>query len=300
MKGDNFPGIIIVISLIGIAILGGFKNKEDGSNFLGITPVTPQQQQNQQQANIQQEITTAQQKVEELKRQLAEEEAKKTYSKYRGLVTLANINKSNQASQEYAVIRMSGLSTTAINITGWTLKSTSTGNSISIPQGTYLYFAGTQNVEENIRLENQDTLYLITGTSPNGSSFKLNKCSGYLQQFQNFNPYLATNCPLPRNEDLSSIPRSPVNDSCLDYIDSFPSCRIQTETLPANWSYECTRFIYEKINYPSCVNTHKNDKDFYMHEWRVYLKRSEPLWKDRRENIVLYDEVGKIVDSISY
>jgi hypothetical protein len=91
-----------------------------------------------------------------------------------------------------------------------------------------------------------------------------------------------------------------INDACFDYIESMGQCRIQTETLPLNWSHECTNFIYNKINYPSCVNTHKNDKDFYQKEWRVYLKRSEKIWKEKRETIILYDDHGKIVDTLKY
>ena len=145
-----------------------------------------------------------------------------------------------------------------------------------------------------------DTAYLITGISPNGVSFKTNKCSGYLTQFQTFIPYISNSCPRPRDENLSAIPKIAVNDDCLDYIDSFPSCRVETQNLPVNWSYECKNFITQKINYPSCVNLHKGDKDFYQNEWRIYLKKSTSLWKSRRENIILYDNLGKIVDTLTY
>jgi hypothetical protein len=63
---------------------------------------------------------------------------------------------------------------------------------------------------------------------------------------------------------------------------------------------ECTDFIYKKVNYPACIDTHKNDKDFYQNEWRIFLKRSETLWKNSREDIVLLDEEGKIVDEYKY
>ena len=156
------------------------------------------------------------------------------------------------------------------------------------------------NAEDDIVLTGGDILYLVTGVSPNGASFKVNKCSGYLGQFQTFVPYLTANCPLPKNEDLSGIPKLVINDACFDYINSMRSCKIQTKSLPVNWGSECINFIYNKINYPSCINTHKNDKDFYQREWRVYLKRSERLWKDKRETVVLYDNLGKIVSTLNY
>lgn len=294
MNKDDTLGIVVLLSIVAIGLFGG-ANK--GVSLLNNT--SPNQTQAQKQADIQRQITDAEYKAEQLKKQVQLEEEKKYASVYKDIVDLSFVNRSTDPKQEYISIRVNNAKT-PINVTGWTLKSKSSGQSVTIPKGTYLFFTGTVNTKEDIYLNSGDTLYLVTGISPNGSSFKANKCSGYLNQFQTFTPYISTNCPIPRNEDLSSIPKTVNNDACLDYIDNFPGCRIQTETLPANWSYECTNFIYNKINYPSCVNTHKGDKDFYLKEWRVYLKRSERVWKDRREEIILYDNSGKIVDALSY
>ncbi len=291
MSKDDTIGIVILFSIIAIALFGGAKGVSINNNV----SKTPEQQQ----WEIQRQLNEAETKAEQLKKQIALEEANKNASIYKDIVDLSFVSRSNDAKQEYVQIRVNS-SKQPINVTGWTLKSKSSGATVKIPKGTYLFFTGTPNSEEDIYLNSGDVLYLVTGISPNGASFKVNKCSGYLSQFQTFTPYLSTYCPQPRNEDLSSIPKTVNNDACLDYIDYFPSCRIQTETLPANWSYECTSFIYNKINYPSCVSTHKNDKDFYLNEWRVYLKRSEKIWKDRREEIILYDSNGKIVDTLVY
>lgn len=293
MKNDSL-GIVLILSLIAFALFGGSKGVSNGGLFS-----TPELTTEQKQANIQNEIRLAEIKTAELKRKIQEEEDKKTQSQYKDIIKLNYPSRSTDPKQEYIGIRVN-TTKTPINITGWTLKSKSSGFSVTIPKATYLFFTGTVNSEEDIYLNSGEILYLVTGISPNGSSFKVNKCSGYLSQFQNFTPYLYSNCPSPRNENLSSIPRTVNNDACLDYIDNFPSCRIQTDSLPVNWSYECMNFIYEKINYPSCINTHKNDPDFYLKEWRVYLKRTESVWKNSREEIVLYDNVGKIVDTIKY
>lgn len=295
---DSSLGIMVLMVIIAIALFGGSQGAGNNGLFSNgnQTPV-------EKQADIQRQINTTQYKVDQLKQQVAEEEAKKTQSIYRDIVNLSYINHYGNASQEYIAIRVNGSATTTIPVTGWTIKSLSSGISVKIPQGTYLFFAGSVNSEQDIYLSANDTLYLITGISPNGVSFKINKCSGYLNQFQNFIPYIPSYCPAPRNENLSSIPRSGYNDTCFDYIDTMPACRIQTDPLPSGsqkWSVECTDFIYKKINYPSCVDTHKNDKDFYQNEWRVYLKRSETLWKNSREDIVLLDQYGKIVDEIKY
>lgn len=296
---DDTVGILIILGIIAIALFGGVKGA--GNNGLSPTGAqTPEQKQQGQTNNTEQKIEEAQNEVDSLKIKAQAEENKKSQSKYKGIITLAYVNRSTDPTREYVTIRMNYNATETILVTGWMLRSASGGWSTTIPKGTYLFFAGIANVEENIYLTSGDTLYLVTGISPNGASFKVNKCSGYLGQFQTFIPYLNSRCPLPRYEDLSSIPKTKINDACFEYIESMQQCRIQTESTPASWSTECQNFIYNKINYPSCVNTHKNDKDFYGNEWMVYLKRSESMWKDRRENIVLYDNEGKIVDSLSY
>ena len=286
MKNDS-GGIIIIFGIIAIALFGGIKSTPN-NGLISYSNATPEQK-----------MQAAQTQVENLKQQLQVEVDKKNQSEYYGKVSLAYVNKSTDISQEYITMRVSGASRT-INITGWTLKSLSTGNTVTIPKGTYLFFTGVHNVEEDIYLTSGDTVYLVSGLSPNGASFKINKCSGYLTQFQTFIPYVNNQCPRARDEDLSIIPKSVQNDACFDYIDSISQCKIQTENLPIDWGFECRDFIQKKLTYPSCINTHKNDTDFYQPEWRVYLRRSYPLWKQKRENIVLYDSFGKIVSELKY
>lgn len=294
MKNDEWMGILVILGIIGIGLSSGSK----GAGINGLVSngqMTPAQKQQ----NIAVEIQSLETQVNDLKKKVAEQEENKNTSIYKGKVSLSYVNRSTDPNQEYIVLRVNN-ATTTIPITGWTIKSLSSGTTITIPKATYLFFANTTNVEQDIYLTGNDTVYLVTGYSPNGASFKINKCSGYLNQFQTFIPYIGGSCPAPRDEDLSSIPNRVINDACLDYIQYFPSCRIQTTPLPQNWSTECYEFIYEKINYPSCVDTHKNDKDFYLNEWRVYLKRNDKIWKNSREEIVLYDKVGKVVSTLKY
>ena len=273
MNTEGTPGTLLLLGIVAIVLFGGTKN------VINVPPLsnnnfTPED------VTIEQKIQNTQTEIDKLKKQLQLEEDKKTQSQYSGIVTLSYINKSTNPREEYLVIKVGGDALEAIPVTGWILKSINTGNQVTIPKGTYLFFTGMMNAEENILLIAGDTLYLVTGISPNGVSFKINKCSGYLGQLQTFIPYLNNDCPAPKNEDLSSIPKLAVNNDCLDYIDSINSCKIQTTPLP--------------------INTHKNDKDFYKQEWRVYLKRSESIWKDKKEIIILYDSVGQIVDTIKY
>ena len=287
MKDDSL-WFIVLLGIVAVGLFGGFKNATNGGTVIDLNPDT-----------VTQDSTTGQAEADRVKARIKEEVAK-TQSQYKGIVTLSSVNRSTDPTQEYITIRVSNSAKENILVTGWTLKSLNTGVSTSIPKGTYLYFTGIANTEDNVVLAPGDTVYLVTGISPNGASFKINKCSGYLTQFQTFTPYINTSCPAPKNEDLSSIPKTVINDACLDYINGMSQCRIRTETFPANWSYECTNFISNKINYPSCINNHRNDSDFYQNEWRVYLKRSSSLWKTEREAMVLYDNDGKVVDTLQY
>jgi hypothetical protein len=292
MEKDHGLGLLILLGIIGIALFGGSKNATGNSlfSFTPATPVTATQAQDQKESYSQ----------EVLKQRIQSEEAAKGYSPYHGIVSLSSAYRANDPSQEYITLRVSSFSKQSIPITGWSIRGVSEGITATIPQGVYVFFSGIVNGEEDIVLTGGDTVYVITGSSPIGSSFKENKCSGYLSQFQTFSPGLNNSCPMPKNENLSSIPNTRVNDACLNYIESYPRCRIETNPLPDEWSYECKSFIREKINYSSCVDTHKSAKDFQSPVWYVYLKRSSSLWARARDGIVLYDAQGKIVDTLRY
>lgn len=298
---NSLTGIIVLLGIIFIGMYGGTMNKNHG--LFSVTPVTKTATSTNSSGNknpIPVKVTPPTPVVTPTVNPTPKVVTDPTKSKYSDLVYISYISRSTNPVNEVVQIRTRGNASTTVLISGWTLKSESTGQSVTIPKATYLFFANTVNSEEDIVLTGNEAVYLVTGYSPNGASFKINKCSGYLSQFQSWNPGLPYSCPSPRNENLSSIPKTVNNDACLDYIDSMPSCRIQTSNLPANWSYECTNFIYTKINYPTCVDTHKNDKDFWGKEWRVYLKRNARLWKDKRESVVLYDNEGKIVSKYTY
>ncbi len=282
---------ILLLVIVAVALLGGVQKSRNPVD----TTTTPRTN-----AEIQEQINNTQREIDILREKIIREEEKKNASPYSGVIRLSYVNRSDKSNSEYIVLEHTRSTNETVSISGWTLHSNSSGVSVAIPQASKLFFANNINSEENITLAPGGIVYVVTGYSPNGASFQLNICSGYLSQFQTFIPYIYTNCPAPRTMDLSSIPKRVANDACFDYIESFPSCRIQTENLPANWNPECKDFIYNKINYNSCIQTYKNNKDFYLNDWRVYLKRSERLWKDRREEIVLYDNAGKVVSVLKY
>ncbi len=203
------------------------------------------------------------------------------------------------ADQEYIQLDADPQNSAPINITGYSLVSTSTNNRITIPQSVQLYFTKAQNAAEDVWLFPGERAYIITGRSPLANGFRVNKCSNYLTQDNAFTPPLYASCTPPRDEDISSIPRTNNNNNCFDLINTLSTCQRYTGSLGNNYSYECQQFV-SKINYDTCLDKHKNDSDFWAAKtWYVYLRRDNRLWQDRHENVLLQDRDGKTIARIS-
>src|SRR3989344_2493 len=217
-------------------------------------------------------------------------------SAFSGNATLRSSSaKAAKPAEEYLTIEIKGQ---AVDITGWRLKSQITGREATIGKGAALAYSAQVNPESNIVLQSGEKAIVITGPSPIGVSFRLNKCTGYFSQFQKFTPSLPKHCPTPEEELDLFGPRN-LPDSCIDFIERAPRCQVVI-SMPTTLSPECIPFITEKLNYNQCVSAHRADSDFIEHEWHIYLNRNEELWKIQREAIDLIDASGKVVSTISY
>jgi len=202
---------------------------------------------------------------------------------------------------EYVEIKADKKNKSPMNITNWKLKG-KTGFDIAIGKGaSYIYASIASQLQEDIYLKPGEKVVIVTGKSPLGTSFKLNKCLGYFEQFHEFTPELDTECPLLRDEEP---PANLINnDQCMDYIDRVSSCQTVV-SIPYKYSSKlsssCQDYLLQNANYKTCLEKHKDDSDFYLPEWRIYLDRSEELWKKKRETITLYDSRNNIIDSKSY
>jgi hypothetical protein len=215
--------------------------------------------------------------------------------KYEAKIYTGSAAKKTDLQKEYVEVRALSSNEKAIPFSLWSLEGKG-GLDIKMGDGAYLPYTGQVNPQETIWLQPGDKAYIVTGQSPIGTSFRLNKCTGYFEQFQDFNPSLPKQCPDPYDEVLPTI----LNDDCLDFIEDYPKCQLQISTLPVWMKSSCQEYVMKKINYKTCVELHKSDADFYKPEWRIYLKRQQELWKEKRETIILKDENGKVVDWDSY
>lgn len=227
-----------------------------------------------------------------------EEEA----SPYSGSVTLSvGGARSSNPQSEYVLVRTTRDLTAPITLSGWRIESTVSGLGANIGQGAPLPFAGQINVELPISIGPNMTVYITTGRSPIGTSFRTNICTGYFQQFQSFTPRLTASCPRPMDElyGAASVNFVP-NEQCVRFVERVPRCTFTQTEIPGNVGSQCQTFLLETLTYNGCIRNHKDSRDFYGNEWRIYLARDQALWRSSTERIRLLDENGKVVHAITY
>lgn len=300
MKDDGFLAFLAIVGLIAAIFFvepADFTPRSPGDfSSPGVTTRSGTAQTSSNGiSDIEKQIDEAEKRAEELKEEISELEQSQNRSDYYGLVKIERMRTSSDVDAEYIRLSASRNASESINITGWKLISLFSNNQTTIPQGTNLYRPNGQSVVGNIILNPRDTVYISSGKSPISESFRINKCSGYHEQFLDFSPRLRLQCPYPE-EDLD-IPFSIHTTECHEYVDRLPRCKIHTTEPPLEVNDDCREYIYQKISYPACVDFHKNDKDFYKAEWRLFLERRNPLWSRKYEVIQLIDNEGKIVDT---
>ncbi len=138
-----------------------------------------------------------------------------------------------------------------------------------------------------------ETAIVTTGRSPVSTSFKTNKCSGYLNVYK-FTPPFSLQCPLLKNVPHPRSAIAGFDEQCLNYINSIGSC-VSQPALPAPLTTVCKNFIASNTTYQACASRFSNDADFYKPEWRLYLRQEEEFWSGAGEHIQLLDERGNLI-----
>lgn len=226
-----------------------------------------------------------------------------TPSPYRGLVQLNHYVSgagSGDPRNEYVEIRVAGDARMPVDLSGWMLVSEVSGSAASVPKGTEVPTSGIVNASEPIILSPGDRAIVVSGRSPIGASFRENKCIGYFNTFQSFYPSLPQNCPTPSDELSSFYGAGYARDTaCIDSVSKLSRCQVML-TPPAGASGACQSFMVKYLNYNGCVDAHRGDVDFTGSTWRIYLGRTNSMWRTTREFVKLLDVNGKTVDAFSY
>ena len=224
-------------------------------------------------------------------------------SPYRNFVSLntyvSSASSSNPAN-EYVQLSVAQNASVPVVVSGWKLVSEATGKVAVIPKGTRVPTSGIVNQMQDIVLTPGERAIIVSGRPPIGTSFRENKCTGYLSTFQQFSPSLPLNCPAPQDEfDAFYGPYSVRDPDCIDYVDTLSRC--QAVLFPStDRTRACRAFVVQHLNYNGCVTTHRNDPDFDGSVWRIYLGRDKHLWRSEHEVVKLLDANNRTVDAFSY
>ena len=184
---------------------------------------------------------------------------------------------------------------TPISITGWYMKN-GNGDIIQIPQAVADYAVYTKQ-NGNITLESGGSLTIYNTRSPVGNNFRINKCTGYLNNEFDFSPELPKNCP---RVDWGSITN--LSSNCQTYISRAPTCHIPTpeekNSLSGAKDAGCGG-ILSKMNYNGCYTEYKSIKDFFSKEWRAWVNQTV-FFNSQHDRLLLFDPQGLLVDEYSY
>ena len=223
-------------------------------------------------------------------------------STFRGLVLFEKAHHANQSrpDEEYVSLLFSRDIKNPIPLSGWYIQG-SRGVPKLIPAASILPHQGGPNETGDIKVWGGERVIIISGHSPIGVSFRTNICSGFLDQFQKFNPPLGNTCPFFADvvaEEYDSV----VSGACLETAKEIPRCDalIGGDDKPPIQTKGCREFLEETLSYNSCIAVLKEKPNFLGNEWRVYLDSDTELWRDRGDTIRLFDESGSIVTTLRY
>ncbi|MFH1346688.1 MAG: hypothetical protein ABIH10_00365 [Spirochaetota bacterium] len=185
-----------------------------------------------------------------------------------------------------------------VDITGWKIKSNS-DKEIIIPGAVNLYDLSSFLFDSNIVLSSNGYVSIYSNTSAVSRNLRLNKCTGYLENDYDFIPQLPRNCP-----SLSS-PRSNIqylSGACQSYLFSLGSCQVPDvsfyNSLPGNDDGNACRAFLSDISYYSCIKEHRNDLDFYLNDWRVWINKN--ILDSQHDAVKLFDSQGLLVYQYVY
>jgi len=178
-----------------------------------------------------------------------------------------------------------------VDVTGWSIRTNRGGE--FIPQAVNLYNPFGTAVQSDIKLGQSDTLTIYANSAP--TNLRLNKCVGYLNDTNQWNPQLPLSCPSIDRSEIQSF-----TGACQNYILSVGGCQtanLGDPRIPQN-DFSCRDYIASHFSYRSCYDAHVADADFLSHQVWVWAG-SNPL-DPFHDRVMLLDAQGNLVDYFTY
>ncbi len=193
-------------------------------------------------------------------------------------------------------LRANALGDMSLDITGWKIKG-NVGGEIYIPQASGEYTLSGWESSRNIVLSSGNYVVIYSTKSGVDRNIRLNKCIGYLNNLYTFSPRLPNTCPARDTKQVSLF-----SGACQTYLRSLRTCEEPTANeknqFGGSGDASCRAFL-DTLNYGGCYKAHRNDRDFFSNEWRVWLNAEMPF-DTQHDRLVLYDKNGKVVDDYTY
>lgn len=200
------------------------------------------------------------------------------------------------SNQSYAQLYSYLPAGVTVDITGWHIK----GNrgDVSVPQAVNFYDYTGLAPDTDIILSGNSIVYMYGNVSAIARNLRLNKCTGFLNLTNTFNPPLPNSCPaLYTRDQIVGL-----SGYCQSYILSLGSCRSPSasfyNSLPADNQGNACRDFLNTLTPKSCYDNHRSDRDFLSNTWMLWINQNafDPL----HDQLTLYDTSGKIVDQYTY
>ena len=208
-KKQDLSAFLIVFLIIGLAAASFGSKEEDHSNAPEPTLLTEEQKAANKQngpamtpvpdsdgigstnlaederKEVRAENPTPQALPQPIAETLEGVEAESNTSKYKGLIEIRNSSgpKKTDVNQEHIYLSAKSNNTESINISKWKIRSAVSGRIVDIGNAERLFISGSTGSKEIVVMGPKDKVYILSGRSPIGSSFVVNKCMGYLKQF---------------------------------------------------------------------------------------------------------------------
>ena len=180
-------------------------------------------------------------------------------------------------------------------LSGWSIESKKMGTKYYIPKARLVPNYLGYDYEIGLRLEPKGKVSIYSSKSPLGYSFRLNSCSGYLNNYFDFNPKLPRYCPRLDESEIEHL-----SNYCKNTIRKTNSMCIEPNYNDIYLNNECRNFMRDKLNYQNCVDENIQYYDFYKNEWRLYLQKTAGIWENENDTLILRDQDNFVVDTYKY
>ncbi len=214
-----------------------------------------------------------------------------------GSVYISNISRSYGDRPMRITLKSNLNEGETVNIDDWEIK----GNDgrVFIPEAVNFYQIPGPNDSGDIVLEPGHTVTIYLGIkSPLSKNFRLNKCTGYLNENYDFLYSLPNECPLPEKDDYKHL-----SGECQNYIRQMGRCERPdpnvTNSFLGEQGNECREFVNEFFNIGNCYRYFKGDSDFLKKEWRVWIDR-ENVFDPQHDWLKILNKGGQIIDDYTY